>query len=147
MKAAPQKLQLVMSPTTPSRESILDEYGELSRQVAAFDPIKKRHEKLRTQILTWYPDLPDEESKALSGDLYDVTITPRETQRRIINMSRVYRGLGRDKFFKVCKVTIEALEEAFGKIGAAAHLVSQQTGPRHVVAVAKASPAAPAKAA
>lgn len=141
------KPQLVPSSKEPTRESVIDEFGELDRQVKAFSPTAKRHELLRKQILAWYPDLPGDQAQPLSGVLYDARITERDNESHILSMPKLCKLLGREKFFAICKITIKALEEALGETAAALHLVKRRTGARHVVAVPKASPAAPAKAA
>jgi hypothetical protein len=146
MKASPA-LQLVMTPTERSRESILDEYGELDRQVRAFAPTKKRHEVLRTQILDMEPGLHAEQFITLSGSIYDVTISERENESHVLNMAKLYKAMTRETFLGVCKITVKVIEAALGESAAALHLVKKRTGPRHLLAVPKLSPAIPAKAA
>jgi hypothetical protein len=146
MKASPA-LQLVIP--QPSKESILDGYGELDRLVQAFEPTRKRREARRAEILAWYPDsaLHPAQDLTLSGIKYDVTITPRDNESQVADMNRLYKTLKRERFLSVVKTTVKALTACMGEAAAQLHLVKVRTGPRHLIAVPKAAPATVAKAA
>jgi hypothetical protein len=136
------KLQLV-KPTEGPRAAIIDEYGELKRQEAAFQPTADRLKYLRSVIAGWIPDThPAEEGIEFHGLRYEVHATARANERRVANLAKILKFLGREKFFSVCRVAVGALEEALGKAAAAPWFVSERTGPRTISAVAKASPAA-----
>jgi hypothetical protein len=144
MKAAPA-LQLVMSPTERTRESLVDEYYRLDVQVRTFAPIRARHEKLREIMLGWFPDLPADQPTSVSGDEGLVLIGERGFERKPGNMRKVYKLFGAVKFFAACTISIKAMVAELGEAKATELLVLQQTGPRKLAALP--NPGRPAKAA
>lgn len=148
MKASPA-LQLVMSPQSPSRESLVDEYYRLDGLVKAFAPTKTKYEKLRETILSWYPDevLPPDADSIAPGTMCDLLIGPRQVERKPASMLAVFRKFGkgvagREKFLAACSITIKALVTAFGQAEADELLVGEHTGSRKLVPVPKLGEAA-----
>jgi hypothetical protein len=149
MKASP-KLQLVMSPTEPSKESVVDEYYKLDAQVKAFAPIKNRHEKLRGIILSWFPDevLPANQDSSVSGIEGRVLIGPRSMEHKPMNVRKIFKLVGPAAFFDACRewMTIKWMNTSLGEQRAQSFLVEEQTGSRKLTAIPN-LPAEPAKAA
>jgi hypothetical protein len=139
---AASKLQLVPPSDRNSKEAVIDEFGQLDREVAAFKPTLDRHKLLKEKILSWFPELPGDQAASVSGLLYDANISPRENERRILDMASVYKNVGKARFLEICKLTLKALEGTMGVEQAAAFFVSERTGPRKVTAIPKAPPRA-----
>lgn len=121
------------------KAAIVDEYGELDRQVQEFEPKRKRHEALKSQIKSWYDDHPAEAEATAEGRLFRVQISARENES-VIAKARAYKELGKERFLKVCSLTIKALKEALGEAGASALITKAPTGSRKLKVVAKAAP-------
>lgn len=147
MIKAPTKIQNIADAKPSDCTAVLDEFGELDRRVQAFKPAASRHKLLRETILAWYPDLPGDQAASLSGQLYDVRITECDNETHVLSMPKLFKAMGRVDFLAACKVTIKAMQARLGEAATALHLEKRRTGPRHVVAVPKASPVAMAKAA
>src|SRR5581483_11598021 len=95
-----------------SRKQVIDVYGELDRLVQSHKPIAARHEKLRKEILSWYPDLPADEQAVISGEIYTVTVAPRGEERHVTSMRAVMKAFGGiNVFLEFCSITIRAMEE------------------------------------
>jgi len=123
------------------QQALIDEFGELDRQLQAFQPTAARHRVLREQIMAWAPDLLPAQATTFSSDLYDLHLTARQSERSIVSMPKVYKAIGKETFLSICSLSLKALEETLGKDRAEAHVAWNQSGPRKLVAVAKASPA------
>ena len=139
----PSVLAIVPSGSSVSRvdADLIDQYGELDRQVQQFKPIADKHAKLKAVIKSWYDDQPGEASAIAAGRLYEVQVSARENERTWSSMAKVYRAVGGcTAFLKICSVAIKAVEEAIGKSKAEALLVEERTGSRRLKVVAKAAP-------
>ena len=117
---------------------LIDEYGELDRQVQAFKPKADRHEKLKGIIKSWYDDAPADATAIAEGSLYDVQVGVRAKERTWRSMTKVYKAVGGcSAFLNLCSIAIEAVVGAIGKAKAEELLVESQTGSRRLKAVAK----------
>lgn len=141
------KLQLVKAESASPDPAMLDEFGELKRQEAAFAKSKSRLEILRKNIAGCVPpNHPADQPVTFSGRLYDVNVSTQQNQRRVKSYPRLFKLLGWKRFSSVlAKLSgwVTALEAELGEEQAAAHFTEERTGPRTITAVAKASPAAP----
>ncbi len=146
MKASPKVQAIRTDDEAATRAALVDEFGELDRQVKAFSETAKRHESLRKTIVAWFPNLPGDQAAIISGQLYQVNVGMREEKRSILSMVKVFKAVGKTKFLEACSFTIDALETALGKVPAEAFLDRSRTGARKVTAVLNA-PAQPAAAA
>lgn len=137
--AAPSKVQPIRTSQESDRESIIDEFGKLDAMVTAFSPTKTRHEKLAKQIRAWYPDeiLPADQALTCSGTACDVLIGMRGEERHIVSMRRVFKLLGMAKFLELCKIALNALEEALGAEAVEGLVAWKRTGPRKLTVMAK----------
>lgn len=126
----------------PSREQLIDEFGELDRQMQQMKPAVERYEALKAIIKGWYDHSPPGGTAIAKGRLYEIQVSARETQRRIRSMMLVYKAVGGlQKFFALVTVPLKGLEDLIGKEKAAALLVEEQCGSRRLKAVPKSSPA------
>lgn len=121
--------------------AIVDEFGEIDRLVKAFAPTLRRHEELKKQIQSLAADKPAEVDVSLDGRLYQVQISARKLERKIVDVPRVFVMLGKKRFLELCSMTLKALESAITPDRFAEIVVEDRTGSRTITAVAKASPA------
>ena len=125
-------LTLVNSP------DLYDEFGELDRQIQAFKPVLDRYEKLKAQIKAEAEEYPADQDFTISGKLYDLQISAKANERKIVSMRRVYKAVGSLKgFLEICTVALKALEEKLGKDAVAGLVEEGRTGSRRIKAVAR----------
>ncbi len=127
-----------------SRTALLDEYGELSRRVAEFKPTVDRHKQVKTEILLWCEDIPADKSTIFEGRRYSVRVGECKEEREIINKFKCFSLLRKLLGLKAAieRITIPLGKAVDAVIPEEQHklfLVKRPTGPRDVVAVAKAS--------
>jgi hypothetical protein len=64
-----------------TREQIIDEYGEVDRQLRLWEPQmnphQARHDELEARILAWATNEPADQETVVSGRAYQVEITAR----------------------------------------------------------------------
>jgi hypothetical protein len=137
--------------TTASRETIIDEYGELSRKVLEFKPTLQKHEALKKTIAGWYESLPGEETATAQGKLYSIQVGMRENRRTITNPKRAFnllkKALGLEKTIETVTIPLKALDAHCSVLEQRSILKQERTGPREIIAVARAPVEAAKKAA
>lgn len=117
----------------------IDEYGELKRQEALFKPASDRLKQLREEINGWYANEPADKPVTVHGRLYILTLTPRENERSIVSMAKLFTAAGRTTFLRLCRFPLTA----FDQLKLPAELVTTaRTGPRTISAVPKSPMAA-----
>lgn len=121
---------------------LVDEYSKLDAEYTAFSPKIARRKKLRELILAWYPELPGDQAKTISGVSYDLMIGLAEEQNKITNLRKVWKALGATRFVDACSMTLKALREALGETEAAEYLTCERTGPRSLTPVIRQKEAA-----
>jgi hypothetical protein len=120
------------------RIRLIDEYGELDRQVQQFKPTSDRHEKLKSLIKSWYAESGPEPIGVIHGQRYELQVGAKETVRSWVSLPKVVKAVGGSKaFLEICTVAIAAVENVIGKSRTAALLDEAQTGTRRIKAVAK----------
>lgn len=126
--------------SAPTREQLVDEFGELDRLVQQFDPTKKRHEFLKDLIRSWYVDHPAELPATAEGDTYLVQVGARGPERyfSLKSKSRIFTLLGKVRSMELFSITLKAVEEALGKPQLEALASKANTGSRKLVAILKA---------
>jgi hypothetical protein len=104
--------------TKQEQALLIDEYGELDRQIAAFASVPKRHKVLKDIIAGWFDASPEEEHEA-HGRLYTVRISARAREHTFLvdpknwrksGMFRLYRFLGMERFFSTCKFPVSEVK-------------------------------------
>lgn len=121
---------------THEQQALIDEFGELDRQVLEFKPRADRHKKLKDTIAGWFGTRPDEQCEA-EGQLYRVRVGPRAVERKITKMRALYRFLGLAEFLRRCTFPLKTLDSVADD--PSKYVESAATGPRKVVAVLKAA--------
>ena len=142
----------VVSTGPQTLEELIDEYGELDRQVSQFRPVADRYETCK-KLLKGQLDgqAPAHESFVRTGFGYELQVSARASERKIGSMASVYKAFrklgGLKAFLEVCSIAIGVLEEKLGKSGAAGLLVEERTGSRRLKPVALAVGRPPIEAA
>ena len=94
------------------RAALIDEYGELSRQLDELKPAIARHRELSQILQSWYSDAPADQPDTARGRIYILQISPRDNHTSFKDLRKVYRVLGVSKFLKLCSITLKAVKEA-----------------------------------
>lgn len=138
-------------PIDKSREQIIDEFGEVDRQVLGFKPTLARHKALQAQILGWYLDLPGDQTITAEGKLYTVQVGMRENKRTLTNVKRAFRmiqkAIGLDDLLGLITLPLKAIDQHIAIADQRTIVKQERTGPRDLTVVAKAPVAAAQKAA
>jgi len=121
---------------------MVDELGSLESVVAPIlAPIKpqmKRIENLRSALRESQAGVDAEDTITIHGKQYKSILGPRNNERQILeaDMPKVYKALGRKRFFKYCHVALKHLE-ALG-LGLE-YVVRLRSGPRPLQTIKKAA--------
>lgn len=78
-----------------ARALIIDEFGELHRQIQLWQPSIRREQELRRIIENWFALADPAAGDVLDGELYRVIIGPR-ANHRYIDCRRLYQTIGED---------------------------------------------------
>ena len=122
--------------TGPSK-ALLDEFGEVQRQVDAFAPTAAKYKRLRDEIATFYAQKDPAQDFTAAGDRYEVQIGRAANERTITKrgMGLLYRLLGKPKFLEWCKFGLTDLDRLIP--GHRGIVIEERTGSRKIKAVAK----------
>jgi hypothetical protein len=130
------------------RPAIVDEFGDLHRELAAVEAKSKRFDALKKLIASW--PVADKVDPAL-GKLYEgarwaAEVTAAENKSKV-DVAGVYDALGKAEFLQIAKPpTIEDLKKHLNPVQFGALVAYSRTGSRHVKPLERAAPvAAPAK--
>jgi hypothetical protein len=120
------------------RPRVVDEFGELSRQIAAFKPVIDRHKVLEREIASWYDSDNPAEAYEIEGSVYTAQVSARKRERRIVDMGKLFRHLGKLDFIRWCTFPLSAIDKLIASDLQSEFLTEERTGSRSVKAVAKA---------
>jgi hypothetical protein len=123
------------------RIAIVDEFGELDRQMQASKPIRERHEALRKQIALWFEGKPGDEPCVVEGRHYTVQASPRAHQTKVRSLSKLFTRLGKTLFLQLCSVPLTAVRNSLPEEEHEKFLSEDRTGHRTIRAVPKAKAA------
>ena len=131
---------LTLVPKAPNVERIpvIDEYGEICRQIDALKPAFARQKVLRVLIDMWSEAAEADQPALFTGSKYDLQVSPRENQTKIASIRRVSKLLGVSRFMSICSITLKAVRENVTQAQFDSLVVTERTGSRSVKAVAKA---------
>lgn len=129
-----------------NREKLIDEYGELCRQIDEIKPAIARHKLLGSMLQSWFEEVPAEESVAFAGRYYTLQASPRDNQTKLKDIRKVYKALGAAKFLSLCSITLKAVRESLPDDLYQNLVETNRTGSRTLKTVPK-SPAQQAEAA
>jgi hypothetical protein len=119
----------------PAEQALIDEYGELDRQLSEFRPVVSRHKTLKETIAAWFDESAPAETHTAEGKLYVVQVSPRSLERRITNMKRLQKLLGLERFLTWCTFPLAAVDRLTED--QSSFLESTRTGSRTVKPVLK----------
>ena len=121
------------------RQKLIDEFGELDRQVKQFAPTAKRHEAIAKEIRSWYVNHPAEQGALAEGTLYEVQVSARGEERQFSLKAKlqILKELGRAKAMALFTITLKAAEEALGAARVAQLVQLERTASRKLVVVAR----------
>lgn len=131
-------LLLVQAPSR-DRASIVDEYGELCRELDAFKPKIDRKEALGREIRGWYDSASPHVAYIETGSNFEVQISPRSNERKVTSWSKVFKILGKVEFLKWATITLKDLDPLIPPHLKHEVIREEQTGRRTLKPVAKAS--------
>ncbi len=137
----------ILPKPTPTREQLIDEFGELDRQIREVAPKVARHKALTEQIRSWFTDHPADQPAEADGQLYRIQVKPR-SKKRFFNLkakAAIWKRLGKGAL-AAFNITQEAVVKAFGEAEKELLLSEELTGTRELIPVLKA-PVVGAKAA
>ena len=133
---------------TPTREQLIDEYGELDRQYRLWQPKEKRYEALKAEIKGWYENAPAEQPQACFGHLYQINLTAMQNESTPDTM-KLWKKFGKAGFLKLIVIYKTAVQKALAAINepsdeaaVEAYFTKGRTGSRRMTAVLKSAPAA-----
>jgi len=123
--------------TLSQRKKLVDEFISLDAEVAGFKHKQFRHEKLRSLILDWYPELPPDDEVTVPGTAFDVLISSRDRMRTVTlgGKKRLLKLWGPAGFLERALVLLKHLPDPRDEAGEYTQQAS--TGPRHLHVVAK----------
>jgi hypothetical protein len=118
-------------------EKLVDEYGELVRELALFRPKADRAAHLGRVIASWFEQAPAERSFIADGVMYEVQVSAKQNQRNVIDIAELYARCGKNLFLQIANPKLGNVEKYAPEL-----LVEERTGPRRTVPVLKLKQAA-----
>ena len=106
---------------------IVDELGALEAEMAPHAPKLARIEALRKSLRAKYDDADPDKAFTAHGETFYSILGPRNLERKIADITKVYRALGRAVFLQRCSFSLRHLEEL--GVGLE-YVVARRTGPR-----------------
>ena len=129
-----------------SPEERADEYGDLNLKCEQFRSTYDRRDALRDAIQSQYENHPADQSAWLEGLRWKIEVKPRINQDRIVDIGKVRRAMGAESFWEVCTKAMNRalgqIKDAVGKAKYSTLVVTERTGYRKLVAIAKSPPVA-----
>jgi len=101
----------VVSIDLAKRTQKVAEYHELKRLEAVFAPHGERLTQLREEIQTWYPEKADDEPVNETYGDYILQLGPRQNEREIVSMSKLFNQLGKTTFLKLCRFPLTVIDQ------------------------------------
>lgn len=120
-------------PDKAQAAKIIDDFGELSRQIATWQPNIDRASELRKIIEGWFIHDVADESFTMDGKLYTVVLSPRAKKRTIVGMNKLYKLLGVKTFLEWCSFPLGVLDNLH--VDPTGIVAEERSGARSVKAV------------
>lgn len=109
--------------------ALCDEFGDLTKLKDEFAPTQSRYNKCRAKLADLVADCDPEAEYTVDGDRYRVVISERGLQRRV-DVEKVRKALGAQKFMEVATVTLAGLEAYMLKPDIERVTLVERVGPR-----------------
>lgn len=104
-------------------------------------PKQQRHDALRKEIAGWYDGENATVGFVAQGAEFGVIVGPRARERRVTNMARLAKLLGK-RLVDYCTVPLSAIDRLFDAEQQKEFITESQTGSRTVRVIPKAQAAA-----
>src|SRR5262249_18284024 len=110
----PQPSIEVALPADADVRKMVDEYGELDRQVQLHAAVALRHDTLKKAIKRMFDGVPADADGTIEGNVYLLRLSPRERERKVRSMDELIAVVGLETFCEVVTVSLAALEDRIG---------------------------------
>jgi len=120
-----------------SRALLIDEFGELYRQISLLAP---RHAALKKEINGWFETSPAAEPVTVEGTLYRLSLTPKRLSRCIRSMPKLFKLLGVRRFLQFADFPIGEAEKFIAKDRFDEYVQSERSGARSITATPLSTP-------
>lgn len=130
------------------RVQVVDELGQLERELAAMKPQEARAKSLKAEIQAWADaEFPADQAVTFEGHQFAAQVGAKGNKRRISSMQKVFDFLGVKKFLAACSFTLKSAEETLAPDQLKAVIVEDaNVGDRSVKVLQRATAAAALKA-
>ena len=130
-------------PTDGDQKALIDEFGELNRQVQLHAPVVARFELLKRTLKGWLDGAPNDADAVLEGQLYRLHMSARERERHVRSVQEVADRIGLERLFQIITVPVVALQAILGSTEVDSLLVEKRSGSRRIRCIPKYAPTAP----
>jgi hypothetical protein len=125
----------------PKLIALVDEIGDLEKELAPHKPKAARLEKLRKQLRDRYDDKPADQPVTADGARYCIELGARAMQT-VVNVPKLFKAMKLATFLKVATVTLKAITAECTPGVAGSVITEAQTGPRSLTITEKGKPTA-----
>ena len=121
----------------PTSAELIDELGDLQKQIAAAAPLAKRAAAIRETILGWTKRQKAMATATFEGKRYVAVVGGCQNKRTIKDLGKVFDRLGKKLFLEVCSVPLGAVEEHIPLPERPDYIEESATGPRRLEVMAR----------
>jgi len=121
-------------------EEMVDELGDLEKELMPLRPKMKRADDLRSEIRSRYDEKPEDKSFSIEGDRFALNVGARKIQKHV-NIAKLYKSVKLSVFLKIVGVTLTSLKEHCEEYVVDSVISEQQTGYRPLELTEKGQPA------
>jgi hypothetical protein len=125
----------------PKLTALVDEIGDLEKELAPHKPKAARLEKLRKQLRDLYDDKPASTPYTADGARYCIELGARGMQT-VVNIPKLFKSVKLADFLKLAYVTLKDITAQCSPGVAASVLTEKQTGHRSLTITEKGKPTA-----
>jgi len=122
---------------TPTSAELIDELGDLQKQIAAVAPLAKRVTAIRETILGWTKGQKPLATATFDGKRYVAVVSACQNKRTIKDLGKVFDRLGKKLFLAVCSVPLGAVEDQIPLPERPDYIEETPTGPRRLEVMAR----------
>jgi hypothetical protein len=116
----------------PTSAELIDELGDLERQLAVVVPLVKRAAFIRETIRGWMARRKPQSAGRFDGRRFVAVVTACQNQRSIKDLAGIFAHLGKGRFLELCQFTLKALEDNVPLPDRDKFIQETATGPRKV---------------
>ena len=119
-----------------TRPELIARFYALHQRILIYKPEIEEYDKLKKELLAIADDnaTSTETFVAATKDI-EIQISARSKQSRIVSLFKIYQRVGATKFLHYCSLTLQAARELLPSCDEEGIIVTEQVGPRRVVAV------------